>query len=283
MKNIEILMQDNFYANNLNTLLNTMFEDINSRLISNLEEKSKKSLIIVDEEIQNNISTFLYLNEERKYKNIDYIYKLIVDKYKDIELETTKQEIITFVNLSQMKSINEEATEFAKYYSKKHNTLLINFNSFGKYKPVENEISLDSLLFIIDNKKDISVNKLENLSYISSSNMPFETEKLEYVKYILDILKYQHYKKILIDLSFNISSRNIEILKNSDLIIFYNNDYSERKFIESSKSFIKNQLNHKYKEVNITKIQEEYILEINNLYFNLKNIDEVVKIYDQYK
>lgn len=283
MKNIEILMQDNFYANNLNTLLNTMFEDINSRLISNLEEKSKKSLLIVDEEIHNNISTFLYLNEDRKYKNIDYIYKLIVDKYKDIELETTKQEIITFVNLSQMKSINEEATEFAKYYSKNHNTLLINFNSFGKYKPVENEISLDSLLFIIDNKKDISVNKLENLSYISSSNMPFETEKLEYIKYILDILKYQHYKKILIDLSFNISSRNIEILKNSDLIIFYNNDSSERKFIESSKSFIKNQLNHKYKEVNIIKTQEEYILEINNLYFNLKNIDEVVKIYDQYK
>ena len=283
MKNIEILMKDKLYANKLNNALNTMYVDINSKIILNLEEKAKNSLLIIDQENLNGDKNYLYLNYENKYKHVNDIYNLILEKYKSIELDFTKQEVITFVNLSEVKSINNEATKLAKYYSKLNETLLINFNYFGKYINSENEISIDSLLFIRDKMTEISSNIINELHYLKSSNLPFEAEKCEYIRHILEIIKHQKYKKIIIDLSFNISSRNIEILQNSDTIIFFSNSSSESSFIESTKSFIKKHLSNKYLEINLEKHPESYKLEMFNSFYNLKNIDEVVEVYDKNK
>lgn len=275
MKKINIYMKDRTYAQKLSDLLNMKYDDLESILINNIEDYDQSSLLIIDYD-NAYIENALKIKEVDKYKNIEHIYKIIVSNYDKLKINN-KKEIITFVNLSEMKSENYLSTQIALEYNKSYKTLLVNFNNFHNYNFTSNELGLESLLFVKSAEMEIGVNKSKEVDYISSSQLPLETEKIENTSNILNILKKQNYTKVIIDLCFYISKRNIEILKNSDKIIFHNKVESNYPYALKTIEYIKRNLNHKYVQIYITKSGEEYKLVKNDKTLFTNDIEEMVK------
>lgn len=270
MKNINIFMADREYAKSLNNILNKKYDDISSKLIYQLDDREKNSLLLTDQNIPDKTCLKL-LTDQEKFQSIDKIYQEINSAYKSVEIWSSDQEIIVFVNIGQIKAENKIASKIAIESNKKMPSLLVNFNYFNSYFQ-ENEFSLDSLLFIKSINEEIAVNKGKEIDYISSSKLIFETNELENITNILTILKKQDYKRLVFDLSFFISKRNLEIIKSATKIIYYS-------YCDQNYSFFKKNIKFINKHIK-ENIKTCYIFE-KATNFEVVNIDEKI-IFDDF-
>ena len=235
MKKINIYMDDMIYASNLQRMLNTRYFDINADIIESSSGLDEGILTITDKKLNGKFVLYLY-DEKLKYQSIDNIYDLIIKEFENHDLEVQKSSLISFVNLSEMRSENPIITNLALQISKNHKTLLVNYNNFHKYKFNNSEIGLENILFSIED--DIDLNQYKNLYYLNSSNLPLQTNIDVNYKKILEAIKKLNFKYIFLDICFDLNQRNLEIIKNSDKIIYYINDASDINYIENILNYL---------------------------------------------
>lgn len=235
MKKIAIYMKDINYANILAKSLNSKYKDINCFLINDLEsDNQKEALILTDSDIKSDIWHINLAVDNHRYKGIEHIYKLIEDS---LEQNRKDKKIIVFANMSQNLSNNQGALDISKELIKKGSTLLVNFNHFHNYGFYENEIGLESLLFLHDEDK-IDFNTHENLHYLNSSYLPLQILKENNYQKILHKIGSSEFNFIVIDLCFNLSKRDLYILSVSNQIIFYNSKIYDKKLINKTMAII---------------------------------------------
>ncbi|MFM1514564.1 hypothetical protein [Helcococcus ovis] len=280
MKNIKIYMLDFVYSQHLCKLLNR-YDDINCIIVEEYNKKDTNYIYVTDFYVEDNINLIKLTSEKEKYQNVDNIYQMIINKYTLINHYSKEVKIISFVNITENKPCNKLATDLYKEFNKKYNSLLLNFNYYYNYNLVENELGIDSLLFVEENSGDVAVNSYKNFNYIGASSIPIETNKLENTKKILKTIKKLNYNYIIVDLNFNLTQRNLEILKYSDIIIYYFPTNSDEIFISKNIQNINNFLNNTNDTkltIEIRPIKSGYNLRLNNENIEINSLSKMVDL-----
>ena len=279
MKNIKLYMLDIVYSQHLWKLLN-YYDDIRCSIVENYNRDDTESIYITDFFVEENKNVIKLMSQSEKYQNVDNIYEMISEKYSLINSYSEDIKIISFVNISENRSNNLLAEDLYKEFNKKYRSILVNCNYFYDYGLVENEIGLESLLFV-DDSGDIAVNKSKNIDYIGASYIPIETNKTENIKKILNTIKNMNYNFAIIDLSFSLNKRNLEILKNSDIIIYYFPINSDEIFISKNIQNITNILNNTNnikKIIEIRHIKSGYNIKLNKEVIEINSLSKMVEL-----
>ncbi|MFM1581149.1 hypothetical protein ABGF48_02950 [Helcococcus bovis] len=279
MKNIKLYMLDIVYSQHLCKLLN-YYDDIRCSIVENYNRDDTESIYITDFFVEENKNVVKLMSQSEKYQNVDNIYEMISEKYSLINSYSEEIKIISFVNISENRSNNLLAEDLYKEFNKKYRSILVNCNYFYDYGLVENEIGLESLLFV-DDSGDIAVNKSKNIDYIGASSIPIETNKTENIKKILNTIKNMNYNFAIMDLSFSLNKRNLEILKNSDIIIYYFPINSDEIFISKNIQNITNILNitnNIKKIIEIRPIKSGYNIKLNNEIIEINSLSKMVEL-----
>lgn len=272
MKKIAIYMKDINYANILAKSLNSKYKDINCFLINKLEsDNQKETLILTDSDIKSDIWHINLAVDNHRYKGIEHIHELICDS---IEKNKKDKRIIVFANMSQILSRNKGALDISKELTKKGSTLLVNFNHFHNYDFCENEIGLESLLFLNDDNK-LEFNTYEELNYLNSSYLPLQMLKKDNYQKILDKIESSEFNFILIDLCFNLSERDLDILSISNQIIFYNSKIYDNKLINKTMAMINSKENITNNKIFVQEENKSYRVITNN---EVKSISELTDL-----
>ncbi|WP_209021674.1 hypothetical protein, partial [Helcococcus ovis] len=112
-------------------------------------------------------------------------------------------------------------------------------------------------------------------------SIPIETNKLENTKKILKTIKKLNYNYIIVDLNFNLTQRNLEILKYSDIIIYYFPTNSDEIFISKNIQNINNFLNNTNDTkltIEIRPIKSGYNLRLNNENIEINSLSKMVDL-----
>lgn len=275
MRKILFLMRDKFYQEVLSEKLSSRFE-LTCRIIEDINE-IEDELVITDYILDEKIWKLDFSSQDIKYQNINSIYEMIEKAFIERAEENRKAKIISVYSLSDSHPENTFVTELARQFSKENKTLLVNLNYFYSYKDELSDIGLDSLLFVDETSKSVRTNKLFNMEYLSSSKLPFEMEKESNYSKVIKILKNLKYDYIFIDISHQISSKIIEFLKNTDLIVYYQNSDINQKYKHSLINFIDNN-SLSSEKIYIESNEKGHKVLKNNDEIQIKNIKDLVKI-----
>lgn len=275
MRKILFLMRDKFYQEVLSEKLSSRFE-LTCRIIEDINE-IEDELVITDYILDEKIWKLDFSSQDIKYQNINSIYEMIEKAFIERAEENRKAKIISVYSLSDSHPENTFVTELARQFSKENKTLLVNLNYFYSYKDELSDIGLDSLLFVDETSKSVRTNKLFNMEYLSSSKLPFEMEKESNYSKVIKILKNLKYDYIFIDISHQISSKIIEFLKNTDLIVYYQNSDINQKYKHSLINFIDNN-SLSSEKIYIESTEKGHKVLKNNDEIQIKNIKDLVKI-----
>lgn len=274
MKKIAIYMKDTNFANILAKSLNSKYKDLSCFLINELvaiDNVEEEVLILTDSDIKRNRWYINLALDNHRYKGIEHIYELICDS---IEKNKKDKRIIVFANMSQILSRNKGALDISKELTKKGSTLLVNFNHFHNYDFCENEIGLESLLFLNDDNK-LEFNTYEELNYLNSSYLPLQMLKKDNYQKILDKIESSEFNFILIDLCFNLSERDLDILSISNQIIFYNSKIYDNKLINKTMAMINSKENITNNKIFVQEENKSYRVITNN---EVKSISELTDL-----
>lgn len=275
MRKILFLMRDKFYQEVLSEKLSSRFE-LTCRIIEDINE-IEDELVITDYILDEKIWKLDFSSQDIKYQNINSIYEMIEKAFIERAEENRKAKIISVYSLSVSHPENTFVTELARQFSKENKTLLVNLNYFYSYKDELSDIGLDSLLFVDETSRSVRTNKLFNMEYLSSSKLPFEMEKESNYSKVIKILKNLNYDYIFIDISHQISSKIIEFLKNTDLIVYYQNLDINQKYKHSLINFIDNN-SLSSEKIYIESNEKGHKVLKNNDEIQIKNIKDLVKI-----
>lgn len=254
---IEILIDDKLYSSNLSKNLKK-FYDFNCKIIESVDEYDTKNLLITDKSLS--VLCLNLYNDKLKYQSIDKLKKLIDDKIKE-KIDNDKVPIIISVlNLSRLTNSNPIVLDLYKCFSYKKNSLLVNFNYYHKYYNTD-EITIDNLFLSLEDLP-VSSNSFSNISYLSASKLPKEINKKDnYIK-IINRLKKLKYDYIFIDITFDITDKNIFIIDNSDILIKYINFDADENYLGEIKPY----MDKYFKDKKVYEIIEnKRTLKINNL------------------
>lgn len=230
---IEILIKDSCYAKNLVKNLNKYY-GINSTIIKSISNYDKRKVLVTDENLD--ILCVSLYSEELKYQSIDRI-KLLIDQISEKKKESEKEPlIISILNLSSLSNYNEMVRQIYNSFPENKKCLVVNFNYFYKYYD-PNEITIDNLIFSND-KTDITTNSFSKFSYLSASKLPIAINKEQHYIKVMDKIKKLSYDYIFIDITFTLSSKNLHIIKESDIVIYHETQNGDEQYIKSIEEFL---------------------------------------------
>lgn len=275
MKKLKFYFNDKFYEKQLKIFLSMNYKDLNIVEIDNIDKYEFDTLIVSD----NNLD-FLYIDlskEEDKYQNFKNIYELITKEYSRFKEIYKTPKFISIINLNFDNSENVYIRDFIENLSTEKKILLVNFNYFHRYY-YDLEISLDNLL-LLTKYSDFKHNTYENFNYISGTKLPLEFEKLDNLEKIFKILKKQKFDYVIFDVNFDISSKNIYILKNSDINIFYKDKGFNKNYYQNIIKFLENNSINSSK-IEILKEKNNFKVIIEKEIYSMTNLKKIGKIYD---
>ena len=275
MKKILFLMKDKFYQEILSKKLSDRF-NLDCSIIESTDDIDE-GLLITDYVLGEDIWKLDFSSQDIKYQNINSINHMIEKAFIDREEANKKSKIITIINLKDSSPENSFVTELARQYSKDKKTLLINLNYFHSYKDELSDIGLDTLIFMDENQKSISTNKLFNLEYISSSKLPLEMEKSENYFKIIKILQSLKYDYIIFDINTQLSAKAVEYVNISNSVIYYTAFEQNQKYNQRVINFFDNN-SPENEKIYIEKNEKGYKILQNNEENQTKNIKDMVKI-----
>ncbi|MDO5027103.1 MAG: hypothetical protein Q4E50_04665 [Tissierellia bacterium] len=243
MKKIVIIMKDKKYSEGLFRGLKALFKGVYDIYLQDdivFKPADKEVLYLIDFYPDVEIDFLLFADEKGqdtifKYQKLSLISALIDDKVKGRGrfLGTTLLGLVDYDHVNS----TAQVSLLAKKYSKIARTLLLTFKPYSKYDDSLNSLGLEDLILSIKLKSGISlddlVNKGDEFDYINSCLDPFEVWKLsdeDWARFY-EILRESSYNFILYQVDFSFQNPVLNILKNSDQIIFFkSNNSSENIF-----------------------------------------------------
>lgn len=233
MKKILLLMKDKTYSKILYRSLVEYFADSYEIEICSDEILVYQDdlLYLTDQALKSNNNSLRFSDSHAsegiyKYQKFDQIVKKIEEKINNKDF-FGKSKLIGLINYSFSNHFNDHRA-IAKKCSEDGPTLLISINPFIRYGREDDEIGLEDLILSIKLKNNVNLNELTNkgpdFHYINSCIDPFEVLNLSVDEWniLFNLLRQSSYKYVLYEFSFSFHPTILNILKNTNQIIFFN-------------------------------------------------------------